>query len=75
MIPGHGTEHGRLLLKERAVQALIYALKPDVELVEVAEDTVRAAGETHLREENGDRERERVLNVVTYYLRTGTSPW
>ncbi|WP_407695951.1 DUF6461 domain-containing protein [Sphaerimonospora thailandensis] len=74
-IPGHDTELGRLLLKERAVQALIYALKNDVDLVAAVEYTVQAAEETHLSEENGDRERARVLNVVTYYLRTGTSPW
>ncbi|MGA5763418.1 hypothetical protein [Nonomuraea bangladeshensis] len=73
--PGHDTEHGRLLLKERAVQALIYALRPGADLAEVARETVEAAGETHLREDNGDRERERILNVVTYYLRTGMSPW
>ncbi|MGW5156267.1 hypothetical protein ACWEPN_12385 [Nonomuraea wenchangensis] len=57
------------------MQALIHALRPGADLVEVAQQTVEAAGETHLREDNGDRERERVLNVVTYYLRTGMSPW
>ncbi|WP_248963603.1 DUF6461 domain-containing protein [Sphaerisporangium perillae] len=73
LVPGHDSEHGPLL-KERAVQALIYALKSDVDLAEAAQDTVQAAGETHLSEENGDHQRERVLNVITYYLRTGMSP-
>ncbi|OPG07517.1 DUF6461 domain-containing protein [Microbispora sp. GKU 823] len=75
LIPGHDTEHGRLLLKERAVQALTHALDPGVDLIDAAEATVQAAGQTHLSEENGDRERERVLGVVIYYIRTGTSPW
>ncbi|MFI7452957.1 hypothetical protein ACIBQX_36110 [Nonomuraea sp. NPDC049714] len=57
------------------MQALIYALRPGAVLAGIARGTVEAAGETHLREENGDRERERILNVVTYSLRTGMSPW
>jgi hypothetical protein len=66
---------GPLLQKERAVQTLIYALKPDGGLAEAAELAIRTAEETHLSEANGDRERGRTLSVIAYYLRTGQSPW
>lgn len=71
--PDHDGEHGLLLSKERAVQALIHALKPDEDLAVLAAHTVEAAGDARPGEESGDRERVRALRVITHYIRTGES--
>mgnify|MGYP001159365945 CR=1 FL=1 len=71
--PGHDPEHDRLLAKERAVQTLIYALKPGEDLAVLAAYTAETAEDARPSKENGDRERIRTLRVITHYLRTGES--
>ncbi|MBN6056085.1 hypothetical protein JYK22_29430, partial [Nonomuraea sp. RK-328] len=66
MYPGHDTEHGRLLLQDKAAQTLMCPLGTSRALPTVARETARLAGLTHLSE--GDNERQRVLYAVAYYV-------
>ncbi|MGP3964983.1 hypothetical protein ACTWPT_54425 [Nonomuraea sp. 3N208] len=66
MHPGHDTEHGRLLLQDKAAQTLMCPLGTSRPLPTVARETARLAGLTHLDED--DDERQRVLYAVAYYV-------
>lgn len=60
------TQHGRLLLQDKAAQTLMCPLGTSRPLPTVARETARLAGLTHLDED--DDECQRVLYAVAYYV-------
>ncbi|MEU6798699.1 DUF6461 domain-containing protein [Nonomuraea wenchangensis] len=65
-VPGHDTEIGRLMLRQRAVETLRHALDPDLE--KASSNALDRAASTRLSQENGDYLRHRTLTAIQYSI-------